>query len=106
MKSRRWIRLTAIGAVVALAVLSLSICCSSAPIAAQQHGCCKGRCASVSATIPLVAVAQVRHRLPVLSLTAMPCTEASFGTAPSRAFAPKTARSGLFAPLTTIQLRI
>ena len=107
VKSRTWIRLTAIGAVLALAVLTLSICCTSAPIVAQQHGCCnKGRCASASSAVPLVALTQAKSRLPMLSAATR-----SVPVAMGEATAAGISSAGglgpwLFAPIDTIQLRI
>ncbi|HEU4886646.1 MAG TPA: hypothetical protein VFV49_02085 [Thermoanaerobaculia bacterium] len=106
MKSRTWIRLTAIGAVVALTVLTLSICCTSASIVAQQHKCCKGRCASASSAVPLVALTQAKSRLPMLSTATGPFPVAVSEAAAAGVSSADSLEPRLFAPIATIQLRI
>jgi hypothetical protein len=84
VKSRTWIRLAAIGAVLALTAWTMSICCTPTAIDARQHGCCdKGRCASMSAAVPIVALIQAKHRLPMASLAARTCIVVVKGTVPS-----------------------
>ena len=107
MKSRTWIQRTAIGTLLVLAVVTLSICCTSGPIVAQQHGCCtKGRCASASSAVPLVALTQAKSRLPMLSPVTGPVPVAMDEAAPAGVSSADGLEAGLFAPIATIQLRI
>ena len=91
-------RLTAIMASLALVILTLSVCCTSAPLAMEQHGCCKGRCVSMSAAVPLAIVMPTITASPVLGLRPVAVTVAL----PSL----PAANAGLFASILTIQLRI
>ncbi|HEX6641714.1 MAG TPA: hypothetical protein VF215_11410 [Thermoanaerobaculia bacterium] len=98
--------MTAMGAVMVLVLVTLSVCCMAAPLFAQQHGCCKGRCASMSAAVPFVALAEARQRVSIVSLAAVIHPGTSDGTSPLRILEAATGRSRLFAPIDTIQLRI
>lgn len=106
VKSARWIRLTAIGTVVALAVLTLSACCTFTTGGAQQHGCCtKGRCASMSAAAPIVALGQAKHRLPPVGFATGHRAVAANEASPSGILGEASVGPRRF-PIVTIQLRI
>jgi hypothetical protein len=94
-------RLTAIVASLAGALLTLAVCCTAAPLVVEQHGCCKGRCASISTGDPLLVL--------TLSLPAIVFAPGSGGNAGIAATAIAWLRgiqSRLFKPILTIQLRI
>lgn len=93
--------ITAIVAMTALVVLSVSLCCAVA-MPAHASGCCKGRCVSVSAAGPLVAIAPAKF----LALTAVPSRNVRVdGESPVLTAVDPTC-SKLFRPIATIQLRI
>ena len=92
---KRW---TAIVAFLALGILTLSVCCTSAPLAMEQHGCCKGRCASMSASAPLAIVMPTITAGPAVALRPVAVTVAL----PSLS----AANARLFPPILTVQLRI
>jgi len=92
-------RSTAILALSALAILTLAVCCTSTPLATEQHGCCKGRCVSMSVVVPLVAMIPTLAA-PWFALELQP--DVSAVSVPSLS----GARAHFFAPILTIQLRI
>lgn len=90
----------AAGAAFLMVLLSASLCCSY-PALVQEQGCCKGRCASAPAAVPPVALASV----PPIALPDLPILRDDPGV-PAAPSAPERTMFPLFAPLTTIELRI
>jgi hypothetical protein len=99
------------GSLAALIVMiSFAICCTSAPVRAEQmrhRGCCSQRCSATPISQqPAIASAQRGVERPLAIIALFSHAVAPHSTAAMALAAAATTSPPLFAPLETIQLRI